>query len=135
MLYDNLKSDLNAYRKVKDSFAVRILSTLIGEVDRVDPKGAGDEVVISVLNKVLSGLRESPLRRDESQEYRDLEMEIISYYVPKQMDEETLAIILEDRDFQTVGEWMKFLKENYSGRYDGKVASLLFKERQNKKFG
>jgi len=62
----------------------------------------------------------------------DREIEILNGYLPKQMTEDELRSVISDFKAENiganVGSIMSFLKTNYAGLYDGKMASQLAKE-------
>lgn len=123
-IYETIKVKLNEARKAKISFVVTSLSTILGEIQRVDPKNPSDNVVISALKKTVSNLKELP-----SNEAVDREITLLSSFIPEQLDEKALTDIFFNaaHNGNTLGDWMKYLKEKYSGLYDGKVASSVFK--------
>lgn len=120
-IYENIKSDINVYRKAKNSWATTVLSTMAGEIERSASKNATDTTSISLIKKTISNLKELP----QTMETED-EIDLLSNYVPEQLDEVTLGTIFEDKKFGSIKDWMAHLKENYSGQYDGKLASAVF---------
>lgn len=55
------------------------------------------------------------------------EIDILHSYLPKQLTKEELEAIIKNLNTKNVGEIMKHLKDNYSGVYDGKLASEIAK--------
>jgi uncharacterized protein YqeY len=49
-------------------------------------------------------------------------------FLPKQLDDTDIKIIINDCGFDSIGSCMKYFKEVYSGRYDGKNVSKLYNE-------
>ena len=132
-LATQIKSDMLTARKARDTFTVKALSTLYGEVEGIAKKKnepISDELVIATVKKFLTNLKES-----ESQTGRlDLlsgikaEVELLEKYVPSQMSEDELRAALTELAPSNMGEAMKFLKDNYAGLYDGKLASQIARE-------
>jgi uncharacterized protein YqeY len=83
-------------------------------------------------------------RKDSAEQYiaagrQDLadnelaEMEVMNEYLPKQLSEQEIKDIVMRLMVQSdtpcnIGVIMKYFKENYSGRYDGKTLSTIAKE-------
>ncbi|NJO62626.1 MAG: GatB/YqeY domain-containing protein [Richelia sp. RM2_1_2] len=65
-----------------------------------------------------------------------MEENILSVYLPKQLSTDelsaTISQLIEDKKYGSIkdmGKLMSDLKAEFSGRYDGKVASELIKKR------
>lgn len=127
-LFEKLKSDLNSARKERDSFKVSVLSTVIGELERKS-KDPNDDAVYSVLRKMTNDVCSiagmsccggscSPARS---------EMILLESYLPSQLSEDELSGIISGlkNGGAKIGDIMRHLKENYSGRYDGNLARKL----------
>ena len=132
-LADKIKADMLTARKARDTFTVKALSTLYGEVEGIAKKKnepISDELVVATVKKFLANLKES-----EGQTGRlDLlgairsEIELLEQYVPQQMDEDELRALLTAENPANIGAAMQFLKANYAGLYDGKMASQVARE-------
>lgn len=137
MLIVKIKQDQLVARKNRDQIESTLLTTLIGEAEMVGKNNGNrdpfDEEVISVVKKFLKGVNETiaileKSGRDVSQ--FEKEREILDSYLPTQLTKEKLIVMLdsavvdgtlvEDKSFK--GAAMKWLKEHYSGQYDGRVA-------------
>ena len=66
--------------------------------------------------------------RDELAEKELMEMIVMSEFLPKMMSENELKGAIQASGCNNIGSAMKYLKENYNGLYDGKMASKLIKE-------
>lgn len=55
-----------------------------------------------------------------------IEKEILESYLPKKMSLKEIEEILEKNNFQDLKSVMMYFKENYSGKYDGKVLQGVF---------
>ncbi len=111
-----------------------ILRVLIGEFNRVD-KIVTDEKATSIIKKMVDNAKERNAKEvDETKRESNLtEITILETYLPKQLGEAELRAILENfitsnsLTVKDMGKIMGFLKANYAGQYDGKVASELIK--------
>ena len=143
MLIVKIKHDQLVARKNRDQIKSTLLTTLIGEADMVGKNNGNrdpfDEEVISVVKKFLKGVNEtidilSRSGHDASQ--FEKERDILDSYLPTQLTKEKLIVMLdsavvdgtlvEDKSFK--GAAMKWLKEHYSGQYDGRVAAAAIDE-------
>jgi uncharacterized protein YqeY len=59
------------------------------------------------------------------------EQEFLNSLLPKMMSTEELSSIVDSLNFKSIGEYMKYFKDNYSGKYDGKELSKIIKEKIN----
>jgi uncharacterized protein YqeY len=127
-LIDQVKADQLAARKERRALAAALLTTLLGEVGTV-AKNAGrelatdDEVIATIKkfmknNETITGAARVPSH--------DEELVMLQAYLPKQLTREDLSALKNVMNPANKGEWMKYLKENYTGRYDGKLASEVF---------
>jgi uncharacterized protein YqeY len=128
---ENIKHDLNVYRKAKDSFRTKVLSTILGNIQNKSKtaeglKSSADVNAIAYLKSHLKGLKEMSTYTF-NQETLD-EIQIIEDYIPAQMTKEDLLNVIKNHGTGTMPDFMKILKEKYSGKYDGKLASETFKE-------
>lgn len=105
-----------------------ILSTVLGEFDRIS-KDPSDEQVIKVIKKIV----DSNIECGTIGENKYLEI-----YLPKMIGEEDIKqIIIEEltrNEYSTMkdmGKVMGYLKQNYAGQYDGKLASDIIKKYLN----
>lgn len=103
----------------------KVLSTLLGELDRID-KNPSDAQII----KKIKGLV-------ESNELTNLieENKYLIDYLPKLMPKKEIETIIKDYINEEnlsgpkgIGLVMKYLKNNYTGQYDGKIASEITKK-------
>lgn len=57
------------------------------------------------------------------------EIAVLEEFLPKQLTNEQLAAIIKNTPASSLGDLMKFLKENHAGQYDGKTAKELYEAR------
>lgn len=129
-LLDKIKTDLNWCRKNKDKrkdCEENVLKVIIGEAGRLDKAKLDDNAVISILKKVLSGIEES-LKYKADDDNLTAEKKVVSSYLPKQLSKEEIKDIIKLNSHTTIAEIQKFFKQNYSGQYEGKLVSEVWKE-------
>lgn len=84
----------------------------------------------TVANLLLSYKQTQALLRDSDaiQRYQE-KIEIIESYLETgktQLDTNALTELLSSSNFSSIKEWMSFLKTNYEGQFDGKLAASLY---------
>ena len=135
MIYEQIKNDSLVARKAREVSAT-FLVTLASEIDTVAkskgrPGQATDEESIAVIKKFQKGINEI-LKLDATNASALMESELLTKYLPTQLTEEEIRAIIElYRDYRgvkTVGDCLKTLKQEFSGRYDGALAAKLAKE-------
>jgi len=132
-----IKKEYMKYRKEKVKEMISLYSTVIGEIEKVGKDNGNrettEEETIQVIKKVIKSLNETiNIIEDRGADSKEIEEYIIQVselekYLPKQLSEEELGKIINSlkEEGKNIGEIMKYLKENYSGRYDGKLASQI----------
>jgi uncharacterized protein len=145
-LLDQIKADLLAARKrrgdsVDERAIVGVLTSLVGEATAVG-KNAGnristDEEVLRTVKKFLANAEETKklVQNSDRQDQllkTDTEIRVLSAYMPQQMTEgeltEAIAIFVQSEPTANVGQIMAYLKRDFAGQYDGKLASTVAKE-------
>lgn len=126
-MLSKLKSDLLKSRKNQDVNRSIILSTLIGEIEtlqsRDKSKILSDGDIIKMIDKTIANTKERLQYRADEQ--GELEVQLLSSYLPKRLTEEEIRQIKLDNGFTSAKELMPFLKANFDGLYDGKLASKI----------
>ena len=146
MLLDLIKDDLKIAMKAKDSLVVSTLRMITSEIKNIEINNRGssnsgivdDSSIIQLLSKMIKQRKESSeiyknSNRDDLEKKENEEIKIIQKYMPIQIDESKIDIIILEAIKQTnsseirdMGKVMSFLKENYSGQMDfGKVSGML----------
>ncbi len=138
-----IRKDLFEAKKNHDTLKSNLLSALLGEATAVG-KNAGNrestpEEVLQVIRKFIKNLDETiALLEKEGKpvEKEKAERAVLEAYLPKQLSPEELATAIDEiiaalpeRSPKMMGQVMAALKERYNGRYDGKTASQLVKEK------
>lgn len=142
-MIERLKADQLLARKNKDTLKVTLLSTLIGEAVKVGKDNGNrdttDAETIAVIKKFMKNVGDTitVLRSQENPEatffvQRELskELDLYNQYLPKQLSEEDLKheiymFFLNNEGNVAMKDVMTFLKSNFSGLYDGKLASQI----------
>jgi len=134
-MQNKIKKDQILARKNKSDSA-QILTTLLSEVTMIGKNNGNrdttTEEAIQVINKFKKNLLEV-LKTESNPEKLDAlkhELEIYESYLPKQMTKDEISNVIKNckSEGKNIGQIMKFLKENYNGQYDGRIASQLCKE-------
>lgn len=143
MLLAKLRADQLVARKAKDDVRSALLTALVSEAAMVG-KNAGnrestDDEVIAVVKKFLKNAEETRghaqkrAQTDSSVNLADIDREIaiLGDYLPQQMsaDEirEVIVTFKGSNPSANMGLVMKHLKDNFGGKYDGKLASEIAK--------
>ena len=119
-------TDMKQALREKNEKVRDLLRVVIGEFNR-QGKEVSDDVAISIIKKMVQNARDQDVIS---------EAKILEFYLPSQMDELELKRVLmnhimnydESPTMKNMGEIMSLLKENYTGQYDGKLASTLVRE-------
>lgn len=114
------------------SIEASLFTTLLGEAEMVG-KNAGnraptDEEVVSVIKKFIKNNEETLKVATLPEQVFMLNAEVfaLQQLLPKQLDEDTLRMIT--KNCKDLPDFMRYLKQEYAGRYDGKLASAIAKE-------
>lgn len=109
-----------------------LLTTLLGEAAMVG-KNAGRETtdteVVAVVKKFIKNIDETvqalTSRGQDAAAYAN-ERTILEQFLPQQLTELKLKQLAETHS--SMPNFMKFLKDNYTGQYDGRLASTVARE-------
>lgn len=139
MLVEKIKQDLLESRKSKDQRKAAFLSSLYADSVRIGKDNGNrdtvDAEVVAVVKKYLKGIDETV--QHLTKEARDttnqkLEQEWLSKFLPKQLEYSTLKDVIvkfsSENNTKSIGDIIKFLKADYEGQYDGKMASEIIKQ-------
>jgi len=138
MLFDQLKKDRIQALKDKQVIKKDVLGVVIGDAAKED-KNPSDEKVIATIKKILKGVEElkehilkaGAIETHDTYIQCEIEREVLESYLPKQLNRSGIEIAIKaaiNLGENNIGSIMKYLKENYAGRYDGKLASEVAKE-------
>jgi len=141
-LLNRIKSNQLQARKNKKKSLSTSLTTLLGEAAMMGKNNGDrestDEEVIVVIKKFIKNNDEVIKITDaKSKAHKNAVEEnlCLTVYLPDQLNEDQISDIvakcienLNDTSSNTMGEVMRFLKENYAGKYNGKQASRIVRE-------
>jgi uncharacterized protein YqeY len=130
-LYDLIAKDRLIARKHKNAGKAGLLTVLVGEVDK-KAKDDGDrkptdEDCLSVIKKLLKSVEENLKYKPGEAEFLS-EKSILEYYLPSQFNEDQLLELLVEAKPINLGSAMSYLKMNFAGQYDSKLASKVAKD-------
>ena len=135
----SLKADLLVARKAKDETAKNLLTALVGEAVNVGKNQGNrettDEEVTQLVKKFIKNAEETrriSLDNNRNADVVEKELEILSKYVPVQMTQSSIIAVLQqfkqNNAQAKLGDAMKYMKENFAGIYDAKMASTIAKD-------
>lgn len=140
-LKQQLDNDVIVSMKAKDSFKTKLLRNLQSKIKQVEvdtQQSVNEEQILTVLQKQIKQRKESfqifkDNNRKDLAEVEEQELVILESYLPKQMDEETLTLIvkstidsLEATSMKDMGKVMAAVKQDTAGKADpSKVSSLV----------
>ncbi len=131
-LLRRIKTDRMDARKVKgdkaDKLRIKLLTTLVGEAETaLKGKQAAKFDMLTLVKKFYSNAEES-LAHMYTEEVHT-ELCILNEYIPDQLTEEYITDIITFELPTTcdIGYFMGYMNRRYKGRFDGKLASKVFK--------
>lgn len=126
-----IKADIKSAMLSKDAKKKLILSTLVGEIDRIEPiivdglKTHTDIQIISVIKKMIESNKVTGTI-DEN--------EYLNVYLPSELSYDELYDIIKNfivnnslSGLKDTGKVMNYLKQNFTGKYDGTTAATITK--------
>ncbi|MCK9575811.1 MAG: GatB/YqeY domain-containing protein [Candidatus Pacearchaeota archaeon] len=131
-LKETIATDRMTAMKQGNSVQKNVLSTLLSEVDKKskEPKRESPIVSDTEVQVIIKKLISSNIECNVTDENIYLEC-----YLPKMLNESELQKIIEKQikdnsysSMKDMGKIMSYLTSNYTGQYDGKVASELVKK-------
>jgi uncharacterized protein len=136
-----IRKDQIEARKAKNALAATLLTTVIGEAVMVakndQRENPTDAEVREVIAKFLKGIRDTqealnkgnPVDVVERMAVVNAELIILESYMPKQLSETELSLIVAEAIAngtpKNMGALMGFLKTNYANQYEGKIAGQV----------
>lgn len=135
---NRIKEDQLSARKAKNSSEATLLTTLLAEsviVGKNQGRESSEEEVMAVVKKFLKNnaqyIHDIGSTKPDLKLQLETEQTILSRYVPVQLSENELTVIVKDIITTTqtlnMGEIMKAVKASYDGKYDGKMLSSIVK--------
>ena len=131
-MLSKLKDDVKQFRKNRDSKSVQILQTVIGELDTKQKNGEviDDPKVYKILETFIKNNNMTISMTQDSTRIDSLNFEndLLSKYLPINLSESEIDLIISDNNFGSIKEGMDYFKSNYAGRYDGGLVSRKLKK-------
>jgi uncharacterized protein YqeY len=131
-LMEQIKVRQVAERKAGNSAQASLLTTLLGEaamVGKNSNRETTDQEVVAVIKKFIKNIDEtiSALQARNQSFFQFLvEREVLEQFLPQQLTESALIDVAKSQP--NMPAFMKHLKENFAGKYDGKLASTVAKQ-------
>lgn len=126
-LIEKISKDFMSAYKAKDMEKKNFLGVIKTEVTK-ETKTPEDNYVVGKLKSMVKNAQ-------STNSLTEYELNIINDYLPTQMTEdvlrETIGNFITKEDLSTMkdmGKIMGYLKSNFEGEYDGKLASTIIKE-------
>ncbi len=126
-LIEKISKDFMSAYKDKDMEKKNFLGVIKTEVTK-ETKTPEDSYVVAKLKSMVKNAQ-------STNSLTEYELNIINNYLPTQMTEdvlrETIGDIITKEELSTMkdmGKIMGYLKSNFEGEYDGKLASTITKE-------
>lgn len=147
-LKTQINEDLIKNMKAKEAFKVKVLRGINAAIKQVEvdtKKEVGEEQALTILQKQIKQRKESlsiykENNRKDLAVIEEQELDILEAYLPKQIDEETLTLIikstidsLEATSMKDMGKVMKALKEDIAGKADPSEVSAIVKRQLTSK--
>jgi len=139
LLFEQVYQDMIKALKEKREGDKVILSLVYGylkdkakelKVDKLD-----DANSIQIIKREIKKLEEEKelfikLRRDNNVKTIEHNLELLKGYLPEQLSENKIKILIEALDDKSIPSIMKFFKANYNGQVDMGLVSKIAKEFQ-----
>jgi uncharacterized protein YqeY len=137
-LTEQVRTDINGAMKARDSERVGALRMVLSELQKAAKEGGGDE--LAVLRRERKRRLEAAEQfrqggRSELAEREESEAELISGYLPAELEDSELDAIVNAaiaetgaKDVKDMGAVMKAVMAKAAGRADGKRASTRVRE-------
>lgn len=144
MLFLNIRKDLNEAQLAKDAVKVSVLRLLLSEIKNAEIDKRGDlteDDIISVIQKEAKIRREAAEgfrlgQREEQAQKEEAELKILESYLPAQLSNEQLTIIIEEsikevgaKGIADMGKVMGVTMGKVKGEADGNSVSNIVREK------
>ena len=128
---EQIKTQQITARKAADQRRASLLTTLLGEAAMVGKnanRDTTDQEVVAVVKKFIKNIDETiaalSARNQPATEFAN-ERTVLEQFLPQQLSETQIRVLASEQ--KDMPSFMKFLKDNYAGQYDGKLASTVAK--------
>ena len=132
-MLNKIKENRVLARKKTDKTEYDILTLLLGEVETIMTRGSKeslDSICISTAKKLIKSNTETlNLLNDPDGEnagrIQYMQNIILADLLPEEYSESRIREIIQDSGLTNIGEIMKFMEANHSGKYDRSLASKI----------
>lgn len=130
-LMEQIKSNQIQARKNRETDKAALLTTLIGEASMIGKnanRDTTDEEALAVIRKFIKNANEFIAVSKDGTTIAKLQSEvaILGGYLPSQMSADEIETALKSNSVPlNKGLMMKFLKDNFAGKYDGQTAAKV----------
>ena len=143
-LLEKLQNEMKTALKSGDKERLSVIRMLISEIKKAQidaKKELTDDEIINILQKYAKQRKESIKQykeagREDLAQKEELELKIVSEFLPEALSEEEIEKIVEETIKETgassmkdMGKVMKAAMEKVKGRADGSVVSKIVKEK------
>lgn len=115
ILLKSIEKELRAARILKDTFSVKILSTLLGEIQNKLHGQITDEAIIALIKKFSNNAQE--LARISGRSVT-AELEIYDKFIPQQLTKGEISVIILDENLTNMKDAMAYFKTHYASRFN-----------------
>jgi uncharacterized protein YqeY len=127
-LIEQIKKDFMVAYKAKEMEKKDFIGLLKSEVTK-ESKDPEDAYIVSKIKSMIKNAA-------ATDSLSESELEILNGYLPEQLSDDKLSDIISEfikseelSGMKDMGKVMGYLKSNYDGLYDGKLASTLVKQK------
>lgn len=121
----------NERDQVKDPVIINLLKVILGELDRLPTRSEpSEDQIYAIIKKMYESacIMLEHKNEDSIRIERDYLKDFIKTTFTESQLEEIIIEAIHAGLIHNIGETMKFLKTNYNGQYDGKMASVISKK-------
>ncbi|MBZ0204210.1 MAG: GatB/YqeY domain-containing protein [Ignavibacteria bacterium] len=135
MLIEKIRKDMQDAKRNRETTKANLLSTLYGEMFTQSKSGKEftEDDELKIIRKFMKNADETlsfDIAEEAKQKLLD-EKKILESYLPGQLSKDEIDTIVTKMtsEGKTIKEIMPFFKENFSGRYDGRIVSEIVKSK------
>jgi len=129
-LQKQIKTDMVTAMRNKDEDAKNLLRVIMGDIDTISKAKGRTSPIVS--DQEIIGLMKK-LKENAVEMKNQIEIDILDGYLPTLLGEKQLETLIKGiiskngYGQKDMGKVMGFLKSNYGGTYDGRMASVIVK--------
>jgi uncharacterized protein YqeY len=129
MIQQIIQTDKLNARKTKNKEELTILTTLLSEIEAFGKTNGNRDTTEDEAIKIIQKFKKNAEETMKLSGNKNIKKEISIYdrYLPTLMTTDELKVIITNSKLTNIGEIMKYLNQNYKGKFDGKEASIIAK--------